>query len=356
MRSLVPLAQLLGRLAGGYRTAAVWARELSPGGTLTPLRKHGIADDQAASLRLLARQAGLLEEGEGDSFPPLGGSPLAPTRLSAARLAELQVLLDALSDLDPDPMPAVPDRPLVFTAPARAAHLVGPGSRLDLLVQDVIARAAHELHIGGPFWNQEGCDLLREVLQPALSVRRVAARFYAHDGGRFNGPLKELVRDCDRWGDTALYWWTGGDDSMMHAKFAVADSHTGYFGSANLTSPGLLDHFEIGVELGPAQAASLVELCVRLRTEGLFAAADDGPGIPQGPLVRLDFEDGRQLYGQLLCWIEGIGGRREAEVAHEVPRAEGGGHRRRVLADERCVVRLPGQVYDNVPVRSRRQR
>ncbi|WP_338674651.1 hypothetical protein V1460_17810 [Streptomyces sp. SCSIO 30461] len=69
----------------------------------------------------------------------------------------------------------------MFTTPRAAAHLVAPPvRRLDLLVQDVIAGANSELHIGGPFWNRHGCDLLREVLLPAIAERQVAVHFYAH--------------------------------------------------------------------------------------------------------------------------------------------------------------------------------
>ena len=46
--------------------------------------------------------------------------------------------------------------------------------------RDVIARAGHTLHVGGPFWNAGGWDLLSPVLLPALSERGVVAHFYFH--------------------------------------------------------------------------------------------------------------------------------------------------------------------------------
>src|SRR6266511_4919268 len=67
------------------------------------------------------------------------------------------------------PRPA-PDEPLVFTVPPEAAKLIQPRQRLDLLVADVIRDSTTTLHIGGPFWNEEGFGLLRPVLEPALAV------------------------------------------------------------------------------------------------------------------------------------------------------------------------------------------
>ncbi|MEU9256336.1 phospholipase D-like domain-containing protein [Streptomyces sp. NPDC048270] len=335
LRPLIPLAQLLERLAGSYTAAAEWTREIARSDTLDALRVHGVADDHATAVRQLAAECGLLDPGR-------------HTELVPARLSQLQVLLDVLDGLDPPPAAPPSERPLVFTTPRAAAHLVAPPvRRLDLLVQDVIAGADSELHIGGPFWNRHGCDLLREVLLPAVAERQVAVHFYAHDPSSRAQPLNDLVKDCADYGRTSLYWWTGANPGMMHAKFVVADRATGYFGSANLSSLGLQEHFEIGMALGSTQASSLVDLCTRLRQEGFFTQVTKGPGRAPDPLVLLETADGKRRFGQLRSWRTTRDGRREADVlcrlSDDAPRPA------RIRVDESRIRLIPGVDYANVP-------
>ncbi len=63
----------------------------------------------------------------------------------------------------------------------------------------------------------------------------------------------------------------------MHAKFVVSDGTRGYFGSANLTSLGLGEHFEVGVGLTTQQAQQLMELLDQLREAGLFTLMRAAP-------------------------------------------------------------------------------
>ncbi|MFF3826222.1 phospholipase D-like domain-containing protein [Streptomyces griseus] len=334
LRPLVPLAQLLERLAGSYAAAAEWTREIARANSLDALRVYGVADDHATAVRQLAAECGLLSADR--------HAVLAP-----ARLSQLQVLLDILDGLDPPSVAPPSERPLVFTTPRAASHLVTPsGRRLDLLVQDVIAGAHSELHIGGPFWNRHGCDLLREVLLPAIAERQVAVHFYAHDPSSRAQPLNDLVKDCADYGRTSLYWWTGANPGMMHAKFVVADRATGYFGSANLSSLGLQEHFEIGMELGSTQASSLVDLCTRLRQEGFFTQVTKGPGRAPDPLVLLQTADGKRRFGQLRSWHTTRDGRREADVlcrlSDDAPRPA------RIRVDESRIRLIPGVDYAHV--------
>ena len=337
LRPLVPLAQLLERLAGGYAAAAEWTREIARTETLDALRVHGVADDHATVVRQLATECGLLD-------------PSRHVALVPARLSQLQVLLDVLDSLDPPPAARPSERPLVFTTPQAAAHLVtSPARRLDLLVQDVIAGAHSELHIGGPFWNRHGCDLLREVLLPAVAERQVAVHFYAHDPGSRAQPLNDLVRDCAEYGRTFLYWWTGANPGIMHAKFVVADRTTGYFGSANLSSLGLQEHFEIGMELGSAQASSLVDLCTRLREARFFTQATDGPGRMADPPVLVETADGKRRFGQLRSWHITPDGRREADVLCHL--SDNATRQTKARVDESRIRLFPGINYANVPTK-----
>ncbi|MEU1596626.1 hypothetical protein ABZ468_28175 [Streptomyces sp. NPDC005708] len=133
----------------------------------------------------------------------------------------------------------------------------------------------------------------------------------------------------------------------MHAKFVVADRATGYFGSANLSSLGLQEHFEIGMELGSTQASSLVDLCTRLREEGFFAQVTEGPGRAPDPPVLVETADGERRFGQLRSWYTTRDGRREAEVlcrlSDDAPRPA------RVRVDESRIRLFPGVNYANVP-------
>jgi phosphatidylserine/phosphatidylglycerophosphate/cardiolipin synthase-like enzyme len=179
---------------------------------------------------------------------------------------------------DGGPSAALRAEPLVFTVPCAAEGLVTPAQRLDLLVNDVIARASEALHIGGPFWNEGGWELLRPVVIPALKHRKVKATFYLHP--HESGPLDvlhEILDEAGRHGDVQAQWWAGGEQSLMHAKFVVADRSRGYFGTANLTSLGLGEHLEIGVALCRSQVASLLHLLDALKGAGLFTSSESAP-------------------------------------------------------------------------------
>jgi phosphatidylserine/phosphatidylglycerophosphate/cardiolipin synthase-like enzyme len=189
------------------------------------------------------------------------------------RLAELVIVLDILAAIPHDQVETADIKPLVFTVPHAAERFVTPRHRLDLLVSDVIARAQSSLHIGGPFWNEDGWVMLRPVLLPALKQRRVTVTFYLHphESGRLE-VVHEMLAEARGYGDVRTLWWAGGVPSLMHAKFAVGDRSNGYFGTANLTSLGLAEHLEVGVALVSKQAVSLLTLLDSLEHAGLFTA------------------------------------------------------------------------------------
>lgn len=255
MRDLVPLATTLAGVTGGYAAALVWTDELAAHGC-TAFTRLGVRGDAALVLRDKATTVALLR--------PDGS-------VDRVRLAELVMVLDTLAAVPPAPPPAVPENPLVFTVPHAAERLVTLAQRLDLLVSDVIARANSTLHIGGPFWNAGGWELLRPVLLPALAVRHVAVTFYLHphESGHLD-VVEAMLAEARQHGVVAERWWAGGEPSLMHAKFVVADAAGGYFGSANLTSLGLGEHLEVGVALTAAQAQSLLALLTALEGAQLF--------------------------------------------------------------------------------------
>lgn len=252
------LAVSLRDVTGSFAQALRWTESLQSLGTRAFV-ELGLQGDRAMVLQDKAKTCGLV-----------GAQGL----LNRVRLAELVVLLDALTAL-PAPQADEPYvHPLVFTVPKAAEGLVTVQQRLDVLVNDVIARADHTLHIGGPFWNEGGWDLLRAVVLPALEHRKVRVTFYlhAHESGRTD-VVAEMLKEARSFGEVRELWWAGSVPSLMHAKFIVADGVTGYFGSANLTSLGLGLHLEMGVALAAPQARALLELLTALETAKLFAAA-----------------------------------------------------------------------------------
>lgn len=265
MRELVPLAAMLGRLAGGYQQAVGWLDTIGQRGA-SALQIYGISADATLVFADRARAVGLLH--------PDGTT-------DRVRLAQLLLVIDILSAV-PVVEPVRPEpQPLVFTVPPAAGGFVTPSQRLDVLVTDVIARSDCMLHVGGPFWNDGGWDLLRPVMLPALEQRGVTVTFYLHphEWGR-STVVARMVTDArehaathgDPEGRVRVLWWMGGEPSLMHAKFVVADRAGGYFGTANLTSFGLGEHFEMGVALAPEQAATLVDLLDSLERAGLFTS------------------------------------------------------------------------------------
>jgi phosphatidylserine/phosphatidylglycerophosphate/cardiolipin synthase-like enzyme len=257
MRDLVPFAATIRLLAGSYAAALDWADVLSSHGAAA-FSRLGLHGDAPLVLGDRARAVGILSEsGAADRV----------------RLAELVLVLDILERV-PLPVPAPPAQvPLVFTVPASAQGFISPAERLDLLVTDVIARAEHTLHIGGPFWNAGGWDLLSPVLLPALSVRGVTAHFYLHAlDDAHGGVVRSMLAEAREYGKVHENWWSAGQSSLMHAKFVIGDGARGYFGSANLTSLGLGEHLEIGVPLSSTQAHQLISLLDALHAAGFFTS------------------------------------------------------------------------------------
>lgn len=255
MSELVALAVTMRDGAGSYRAALEWTDIIRARGA-DAFSQLGLRGDAAVVLTDKALAAGVLR--------PDGAA-------DRVCVAQLVVVLDTLAAVPDRPAAASDVEPLVFTVPRAAERLVTPAQRLDLLVNDVIARATETLHIGGPFWNEGGWELLRPVVLPALKHRKVKVTFYLHphESGRLD-VLHAMLAEVAAHSDVRARWWAGGYPSLMHAKFIVADRCRGYFGTANLTSLGLGEHLEMGVALATSQAMSLLDLLDALERAGLF--------------------------------------------------------------------------------------
>jgi phosphatidylserine/phosphatidylglycerophosphate/cardiolipin synthase-like enzyme len=264
VRDLVAFASTLRQVLGTSEDTVSWIDDLRVNG-LAAFGRLGARGDRVLVLQDEARRLGVLTE----------------SRANGVRLAQLVLVLDLLEAVPPGHVVPTPTAPLVFTVPSAVHDMIAPARRLDLLVEDVIARAEHTLHIGGPFWNEGGWDTMRRVVLPALEHRGVQVTYYLHphESGKLTA-VSHMLDESASHGSTQALWWNGGYPSLMHAKFVVADRGPGYFGSANLTSLGLGEHLEMGVALVPEQSSSLVDLLEALQAAGLFTSTR--PGVPTG--------------------------------------------------------------------------
>lgn len=259
MRDLVSFAVILADFMGSRKGALDLAVRLSHEGTgaLGPTR-----GDVRLFLEERGRELGVVD---------------ARGRPSAMRAAELIVVCSILAEDGNRKPPPVPSPGLIFTVPEEAAELVPPDRRIALAVEDAIRMARYSVRLGGPFWDDPGFERLIDVLHPAVYDRGVQCSFYVHAWPE--EPRRTAIADrIRRLGPTdivPIYWYRGPASSLMHAKFVVADSMRGLFGSANLTSYGFEHHVEVGVLLDPEQARQLDHLLDGLERLGLFHV--DGP-------------------------------------------------------------------------------
>lgn len=255
LAGLVPLAELLAEIVGSRQGAVRLAAEIFHRGAAALPRDN---DNVVYAARRQLVAAGVVTD---------SGVPVVH------RAAEMVVVCEVLA-ASTVPSSAPPPEPrLVLSAPAGTAPIADV-ERLDGLVLDVIRQATDTLHIGGAFWNDQGFQLLEELLLPALEVRAVTAMIYANSPAeeRFRGPLEERLGRLVATGKVVLRWFSGERPTMLHAKFVIADRRLGYLGTANLTSWGLQGHIEAGVELTAGQAERFVVFLEQLETAGLFVA------------------------------------------------------------------------------------
>ena len=191
----------------------------------------------------------------------------APNAVPASWLVVVADILSAAPTIQRQPQQV---QPLAFTVPVQASDLIRPAHRIDLLIGEVIRDATQHLVVSSPYWNSEGLEALRPAIEAALKVRQVTCDFFTHSPEGPGQALVEFAASLPQRDLTRVWVYNGAKGSLMHAKFVVSDGVRGYFGSANLTSLGLGEHFEVGVGLSEHQAHQLVELVEGLRDLGLF--------------------------------------------------------------------------------------
>lgn len=266
MRTLVPLAHRLILLTGDPEAGVELANRIFKEG----LEALGDFDDDLTTF--------LKEEMRAKGIVDRDGNAVAGTA------AAFVMVSDMLAALPEPPSTAPPGGRLVFTTPKDIVTTPAE-QRLDLLVADIIRMSTGELHIGSAFWNDEGLDSMIEVLRPAVQARGVQTTLYAQvDGERHVKRLRAEAGDLLSSPTFQAFTYQGPANSLMHAKFVVADRTRGYLGTANLTSLGFGHHIECGVELTPAQSSELVDFLDSLHDHNLFRPTDWQEGAPQSLL------------------------------------------------------------------------
>ncbi len=229
----------------------------------------------AASLAALRRAlaAGGVLDADGQIGQKAAALAAAEVRLAMAAIAEAERR-----------RPHLPSR-LVVTATcadelADLPSVLGVPSLYEL-IERTVRLAHHTVTLGAPFWNAPALAALRPALEGAIE-RGCALDLILQGGQREPTATRlEVVRFAEglRVHGTRVTVWEFDADALaerhirLHAKFALADTTAGYLGSANLTDQGFAVNFEIGAELGPAEAAQLHGLLERLRRADVLRPA-----------------------------------------------------------------------------------
>lgn len=149
------------------------------------------------------------------------------------------------------------------------------------LVEDVVRGTTSTCWLGAPYWNVPALERLR----PALTglARRGGCINFVCQGGPIEDHdavpvLRRLTSELVGEGGRARVWRfvataRAGRTVLIHAKFALRDSQSGYLGSANMTRQGFAEHFEIGVRLPAEETQHLTRLLEQFVDHGVLAHA-----------------------------------------------------------------------------------
>lgn len=151
-------------------------------------------------------------------------------------------------------MKSASDIQLVITAPdsdnSQIAHDVQARTTLGVLTT-LIAQAQKTILLAAPYFQQnEGLN--QEPLAGALisALKRGVLVDFASTRAGLDTLDREMLRSVATGYIRFFQPVTNYEDANklgLHAKFCVADKIRAYIGSANLTKPGLYQHFEMGV-------------------------------------------------------------------------------------------------------------
>lgn len=173
-------------------------------------------------------------------------------------------MLDEESDDDRDEWQVVATVPQMLDRSGLPEDLIVTKACILQIIESV----KNELWLASPFMDYRAIafvkDPLAQVLRRSVNVRilttGVNADFTTNllDGLAEAAPLENLTV----WEAPTVASFLG-----THAKAIVSDRRLGYLGSANLTGPGLVEHFELGVRLVGARVAGLATILQAIANE-----------------------------------------------------------------------------------------
>lgn len=144
-----------------------------------------------------------------------------------------------------------------------------PGTLVDL-----IHRSKKDLLVATPFITAEpeyvGGESVYSAIKSASSRGVLVRLFLTNEGGRsfVQMGLNKAFKNSQVFVPSRLHVPEGHLGS--HAKVLIADQTSAYIGSANMTTPGLHGHLEIGVLVEGDLAAQCRDLIERLIEGGFF--------------------------------------------------------------------------------------
>lgn len=153
---------------------------------------------------------------------------------------------------------------LVITAPephaAALTYATRCRSTFGVLVQ-LFADATHHVVIASPFMQSAavaGTGALALAVQSALE-RGIRLDILSTQKNLSDARLRVMVEAHAANVRLFVPWFPGFDASPLgsHAKFCIRDGEAAYIGSANLTGPGLHQHFEMGLLVSGRVAAAM---------------------------------------------------------------------------------------------------
>lgn len=145
------------------------------------------------------------------------------------------------------------DARLVITAPAPHAEALAYATRcrstMGVLIQ-LVAEAERHVALAAPYIQSELFEdgAFSDAVRSALE-RKVAISLLSTSDTLARPEMKLLI---EKFGPTVSVYYPAfpafeASQLGSHAKFCISDDRGAYVGSANLTTPGLSKHFELGV-------------------------------------------------------------------------------------------------------------
>lgn len=128
-------------------------------------------------------------------------------------------------------------------------------------ILQIIESATHELWLASPFMDYRAIAFMKDPLARVLRRDATVKIMTASVNNEFTLNLLNGLVDVAPL-HNLMVWEAPTVASILgtHAKAFVSDRRVGYLGSANLTGPGLDEHFELGVRLTGPGVASLAGL------------------------------------------------------------------------------------------------